>query len=422
MKPMGALCLKMCVATVLAAIGLLPGPGATPLHAAEPKPGTHFEVSAKALPQPYASPSVSNSPRLVERPENLRPVAPPGFEVTLFAEGLDHPRNLLVAANGDVLLAESRPGRITLLRDSDGDGRADLSRTFASGFRLPHGLALDDGFFYVADTQAIWRFPYHPGDDVVRGPETRVTARGAFGDLGGHWTRNLAIHPLDGRLFVSIGSEGNLAEEPLPRASIQVFNADGSGQRTYANGLRNPVGIAFHPDSAELFTVVNERDGLGDELVPDYLTAVVDGAFYGWPYAYSGSHPQPGFADLRPDLVAASRLPDLLFRSHSAPIGLTFYDGMTFPQKYRGDAFVALRGSWNADLPRGYFVARVPFQNGKPVGGYEVFLSGFRLDTRTSGRAEVWGRPTGVATTPDGGLLISDDSGGTLWLVRWRGK
>ncbi len=416
--------LSACLRTVVLSMAIAHWPSFAvfPTQAADPVPGTQFSIPAEELPQPYASPSASNSPRLVRRPSNQKPVVPDGFEVTLFAENLGHPRNLIVAANGDVLLAESRPGRITLLRDSDGDGRADLIDTFVAGFRLPHGLALATGALYIADARAIWRLPYHPGDESARGRATRITAKGAFGDPGGHWTRNLAIHPLDGRLFVSIGSEGNLAEEPLPRASIQVFDPDGSGQRTYASGLRNPVGIAFHPSSGALYTVVNERDGLGDELVPDYLTAVEEGAFYGWPYAYSGNHPQPGFADLRPDLVAAARLPDLLFRSHSAPIGLTFYDGASFPQDYHGDAFVALRGSWNADLPRGYFVARVPFRNGRPLGGYEVFMSGFRLDDKPAGRAEVWGRPTGVAVTPGGGLLVSDDSGGTLWLVRWRGE
>ena len=244
-----------------------------------------------------------------------------------------------------------------------------------------------------------------------------MTPRGAFGSPGGHWTRNLVFSRDGRRFFVAVGSRANLAEEPAPRATVQVFDADGSGQRTYASGLRNPVGIAFYPGTDDLYVVVNERDGLGDELVPDYLTRVRDGDFFGWPYAYLGANPQPGFADRRPGLVARSKRPDVLFRSHSAPIGLVFYDAGQFPREYRGDAFVALRGSWNASRPRGYMVARVPFENGRPAGAYEAFATGFWAAGER--RARVWGRPAGLAIAADGSLLIADDTGGVVWRVSY---
>ena len=197
----------------------------------------------------------------------------------------------------------------------------------------------------------------------------------------------------------------------------QVFDLDGGGQRTFASGLRNPVGIAFRPGGDALYVVVNERDGVGDEMVPDYLTRIEDGDFFGWPYAYLGPNPQPGYGDRRPDLVARTKLPDVLFRSHSAPIGLVFYDGKSFPDDYRGDAFVALRGSWNAAVPRGYMIVRVPFEDGRPAGGYQVFATGFW--ERGENTASVWGRPAGLAVAADGSLLIADDTGGVIWRISY---
>ena len=218
---------------------------------------------------------------------------------------------------------------------------------------------------------------------------------------------------------MAVGSAGNIGEERAPRAPVQVFEADGSNGRTFASGLRNPVGIAHYPGTDHLFVVVNERDGLGDELVPDYLTRVTEGDFFGWPYAYTGRNPQPGYADKRPDLVARSKTPDLLFRSHSAPLGLVFYDDEAFPKDYHGDAFVALHGSWNAAVPRGYMVVRVPFELGRPTGGYEAFATGFRAGGAQ--RAKVWGRPAGLAVAADGSLLIADDVADVIWRVSYGG-
>ena len=345
---------------------------------------------------------------------------PGGFHANLFADGLRNARWLAVAPNGDVFLAEPGPGIVTVLRDETGSGRATKRATFAAGFEAPHGIAFRPGFIYIADTRAVWRIPYTDGDETAHGAPEQVTPTGALGDGSGHWTRNLAFAP-DGRHFyVSIGSSSNLAEDPEPRATVRIFDLDGSGGHTFASGLRNPVGIAFQPGTGTLYTVVNERDGLGDGLVPDYLTHLQDGGFYGWPYSYLGQHPQPRFAERRPDLVQRAIAPDLLFRAHSAPLGLAFYTGTQFPPAYRGDAFVALHGSWNSAKPTGYMVVRVPFKDGKPAGSYEIFASGFWV--AGDSRAEVWGRPVGLAIAKDGSLLIADDVGNAVWRVSYTGK
>ncbi|MBX9635848.1 MAG: PQQ-dependent sugar dehydrogenase, partial [Magnetospirillum sp.] len=362
---------------------------ALPVFAAEPKPGDRFSVDPNGLPLPHATPSRANPAEIVARPKGAGLVVPAGWQATLFAEGLDHPRNLLVLPDGSVLVAEQRADKLTRLVDSTGDGRADQRSIFADGFAEPFGLAFHDGAVWVADTRRVWRLPWQPGADRVdqRDP---VTETGALGDDRGHSTRSLVFAPDGKHFYVGIGSRANLAEEAAPRATVQEFRRDGSGQRSFASGLRNPVGMAFRSD--ELWAVVNERDGLGDELVPDYLTQVEDGAFYGWPYAYMGPHPQPGFAERAPDKVKAARMPDVLFRSHSAPLGLAFLDG---------DAYVGLHGSWNRSQPIGYVVARVPFKDGKPEGYYEVFASGFTVSV-----GKVWGRPVGIAAAPDGSLYV----------------
>lgn len=381
-------------------------------------PGKTFEIRPGDLPQPYATPSSGNSPDRVRRPAGAVPWVPPGYEANLFAENLDHARWLAVAETGEVFLAESRAGKVTLLIDTDGDGKADKRSTFVDGHDAPHGLALHGGNLYVADLDGVWRYPWVSGSMRARAKGERITPRGAFGDSGGHWTRNIAIAPDGKRFYVSIGSAGNIDEEPAPRATVKEFRIDGSGGRVFASGLRNPVGIAFHPGTGALYTVVNERDGLGDGLVPDYLTAITDGAFYGWPYAYIGPNPQPGFADRRPDLVRRTSVPDVLFESHSAPMAVLFAKGGSFPREWQDDAFVALRGSWNASVPTGYKVVRIPFENGHPTGTYENFVTGFRLDEpgrRTTAR--VWGRPVGMALAKDGSLLIAVDVDRSIWRV-----
>lgn len=383
---------------------------------AEQIPGTRIQVRADGLPPPYATPTASNPPKRYAVP--LKPPfrTPPGFSVNLFADDLSNARWLLVAPNGDVLLAESGPGWILLLRDTDNDGVADMRSTFAEGFHTPHGLAIEGDYLYVADTAAVWQIPYRVGDDKASGPARPITPRDALGEVKNHWTRNLVFSPDGSRFFVAIGSRNNVAEEPSPHATIQSFGADGQNQQDFATGLRNPVGMAFYPGTDDLYAVVNERDNLGDGLVPDYLTRVEPGGFYGWPYSYIGKNPQPNLSG-PPELIERAIVPDLLFRAHSAPLGLVFYEGRQFPEQYRGDAFVALHGSWNSAKPTGYMVARVPFKDGRPQGYYESFLTGFWMGGNE--RAYVFGRPVGLAVAKDGALLVADDGANVIWRVSY---
>ncbi|MBM3568333.1 MAG: sorbosone dehydrogenase family protein [Alphaproteobacteria bacterium] len=402
-----------------AALGLLAVLAACAAWAsADLAPGVRFKIGPADLPAPHATPSVSNGAIPVPRPADAQLRVPPGFEARLFAANLSHPRWLAVAPNGDVLLAESSAGKLTLLRDADGDGRPELVTSFVDGLARPHGMAFHGDWLYVADTERVWRIPYRAGDTRARARPEAVTADGALGPGSGHWTRNVVVDPAGRHLYVAIGSRGNIAEEPLPRATIQRFLLDGSGQASFALGLRNPIGIAFHPATGRLWTVVNERDGLGDGLVPDYLAEVVEGAHYGWPHAYLGGHLDPRYGRERPDIVARARAPELWFVSHSAPIGLAFYDGAMFPPEYRGDAFVALQGSWNSAKPVGYMLARVPFKDGRPLGHYESFATGFWV--AGSETARVIGKPAGVAVARDGALLVADDVGRALWRISYR--
>lgn len=399
---------------LLGALWVMPAMAQTP-----EEPGQPFHLRFEDLPAPAPATGSRNPPDVVARQETDHLRVPPGFSVNLFAEGLDHPRWMTIAPNGDVLLAETREGRITLLRDADGDGVAELRETFASGYQRPHGMAFHDGDLYVADLQAVWRVPYVLGATSVSGREP-VTERGALGTPNGHWTRNIVFSADGEYFFVAIGSRTNISEEPVPRATVQRFRVDGSEQITFAGGLRNPVGIAIYPGTDEIYVVVNERDGYGDDMVPDYLTRVQEGEFYGWPYAYLGPHPDPEFGSLRPDLVEATRAPDVLFQAHSAPTGLLFYDGEQFPARYRNGAFVSHRGSWNRAEPTGYRIAFVPFEDGRPTGGYQSFATGFwRAGEDT---AQVWGRPVGLVVAQDGSLLVADDAGRAVWRITYTGE
>jgi glucose/arabinose dehydrogenase len=372
----------------------------------------HHEIRADRLPPPFATQSAGNPPIVVGAPSDARLHVPPGFRVNVFASGFDDPRTMLLAPNGDVLVAEPGGGKITVLRDANHDGVAEQRSTFASGLDEPFGLALHGGFLYVGNENAVVRFTYRPGQTAAQGrPQTITPLPG-----GGHSTRGLLFNRDATKLFVSVGSASNVSVEGPPRASIVVMNPDGSGRRTFASGLRNPIGMALDPSSGALWTVVNERDGLGDDLVPDFATEVRDGAFYGWPYAYIGQHEDPRRDGERRDLVAKAIVPSLLIQSHSAPIGMTFYEGSMFPPEYRGNAFVALHGSWNRSRRTGYKIIRIPFKNGHPTGGYDDFLAGWMLD-ETSRR--VWGRPACLLVLGDGSLLISDDGAGKIWRVSY---
>lgn len=377
-----------------------------------------IEIKVEDLPQPYASQSATQPPQLIPRPAQAQLQVPPGFEVNIFAQGLSLPRWLTVAPNGDVFLAESRDHRIRLLRDADRDGQAEVNTLFAKELNQPFGMAIspDQKYFYIANTDAVVRFPYQPGQLQIKGKPQRITQLPGQG-YRQHWTRNLIFSPDGQKLYVTVGSESNADPEPLPRASIQEMNPDGSDRRTYAFGLRNPVGLALNPVTQRLFTTVNERDGLGDDLVPDYLTSVQLGGFYGWPYSYLGANRDPRLPR-QPQLEEKVIAPDLLFQAHSAALGLVFYQGQNFPRSYHRDAFVAFRGSWNRSQGTGYKVVRVPFnEQGQPQGYYQDFVTGWLVNPKIP---EAWGRPVGLAIALDGSLLITDESGGIIWRVSYR--
>jgi glucose/arabinose dehydrogenase len=401
-------------------------------------PGVAHHITETDLPPPYATDSAGNSPHIVPPPLGVLPQVPTGFKVSRYATGLSGPRVLRVAPNGDVFVAESLAGRISVLRPDD-EGASTVARTvFAHDLEQPFGIAFyppgpNPQYVYIAETTELVRFAYHVGDRVASGrPEVILSGL----PDGGHWTRDVVVAPDGKRLFLSIGSASNAGEglgasDPGTRAAFEaahgkgaaagyeqgradVLSLDPNGRdvRVYATGLRNCSGEAIAPGSSTLWCVTNERDGLGDNLPPDYVTHVQQGAFFGWPWYYIGSHPDPRHAGERPDLAAAVTVPDVLIQPHSAPLGITFYEGAQFPADYRGDAFVTLHGSWNRSLRTGYKVIRVRMENGQATGRYEDFITGF-----VTAAGGVWGRPVGVAVAQDGALLMSEDANGTIWRV-----
>lgn len=371
------------------------------------------------LPPPHATASVNNPPTVVPRPEGAVLTVPPGFTIAEWADSLSNPRIVTVAPNGDVFVAESQANRVTVLRDGDGDGRPETRSMFADGLRQPFGIALyppgpNPTHVYVANTDSVVRYAYSNGQLKASGAPETIVPDLPGGGYNQHWTRNVVFRPDGAKMYVSVGSQGNVAEEEEKRAAVLEYNPDGSGYRVFAAGLRNPVGLAFNPVGGALWAAVNERDGLGDDLVPDYATAVRDGGFYGWPWYYIGQNRDPRMAE-KPDRKARTLLPDVLFESHSAALGIDFYNGALFPASYRNSAFVALHGSWNRSARSGYLVARIPFgAGGKPVGGYEEFVTGWKTPD-----GKVWGRPVDVAVAADGSLLITDDGAGKIWRVTY---
>jgi len=380
------------------------------------------------LPAPFATPSVRNTSKVIGWPKGRMPTAAPGFEVSLFAENLDNPRSAYVLPNGDVLVVEAtrewpdrpdRPeksaNRITLFRDTNKDGKPDVREVFLTGLNMPHGMLLLGNWFYVGNTNGVVRYPYRPGQTRIEGKGEKILDLPA----GGHYTRNLLADAAGRKIYVAVGSASNVDEEnqwekDQRRAGILEINPDGSGMRIFATGLRNAVGMDWEPKTKALWTVVNERDLLGDDLVPDYLTSVRQGAFYGWPYSYFGQIEDPRKKGQRPDLVAKAITPDYALGSHVAALGLAFYNGQSFPQRYHGGAFIGMHGSWNRSKMVGYKVAFVRFENGKPAGPLEDILTGFIANEKTF---EAYGRPVGVTVWTDGSLLVADDSGKKVWRV-----
>ncbi len=386
-----------------------------------------IQVTLADLPAPYSTRSAGKPPNIVPIPANPTLKVPRGFQVNVFAEGLDRPRWLALTPTGDVLVTETRQNRIRLLRDTDGDGVADRNQVFATsanGLDIPFGMTFSQDAFFLGNTNAVLRFPYRPGQERLTGVGQKITDLPG-GGYNQHWTRNVLISPNQRQLYVSIGSRSNNDAEALPRASVQVMNLDGSDRQTFAYGLRNPVGLAFHPQTGDLYTTVNERDGMGDDLVPDYFTRIQAGEFYGWPYAYlSPNLPDPNYVrngkSVKPDLVAQTRTPDVLFKSHSAALGLQFYTGNTFPERYRNGAFVAFRGSWNRDQGTGYKVVFIPFnREGRPRGHYEDFMTGFLLNPTGP---DTWGRPVGLLVLPDGSLLVTEEANGRIYRIQYQGS
>jgi glucose/arabinose dehydrogenase len=390
------------------------------------KPGTFHKITVADLPPPYATKSSSNGPDLVARPQNVWPVAPAGFKVELYATGLDNPRTLRTAPNGDIFLAESEADRIRVFRGLTGDGKPEQIAVFASGLKGPYGLAFyppgpDPQWLYVGNTADIVRFPYHSGDLKASGAPEHIA------DLphqGGHWTRAITFSQDGKKLFVGVGSASNVDDPDThpaekDRADILVCDPANCVLKVYAYGIRNAGGgIAIDPQTAELWCSVNERDALGDNLVPDYITHVQEGGFYGWPWWYMGGHQDPRHAGAHPELKDKAIVPDVLLQPHNASLEFTFYAGQQFPAEYKGDIFAAEHGSWNRAVRAGYEVIRVPLhQKGDASGEYEDFLTGFVLPD-----GNVWGRPVGVTVTPDGSLLVSDDGSNSIWRISYTGK
>lgn len=385
-------------------------------------PGAVRHITIKDLPQPFATESATNGPKVVARPENAWPKTLPGFKVNLFASGLTNPRIMRIAPNGDIFLAETSAGDIKVFRGMTADGTPEQVKVFATGLNTPFGIAFyplgkNPEWVYVANMDSVVRFPYHNGEMTSSGPPQHLL------DLpsgGHHRSRDIVFSPDGKKMFVSVGSDQNVDDAPTEknRADILELNPDGSGLRVYGSGIRNPVGIAINPTTGELWCSVNERDGLGNNLVPDYITHVQDGGFYGWPWWYMGGNQDPRMAGKHPELKDKVITPDVILQPHNASLEMTFYDGKQFPAEYAGDIFAAEHGSWNRSPRAGYEVIRVPLhQTGHAAGEYEDFLTGFVVDDQS-----VWGRPVGVAVAPDGSLLVSDDASGSIWRVSYAGK
>ncbi len=405
-------------------------------------PGIRRQITPADMPAP-SSEVKANFSTITAPPEGATPKVPAGFTVERFAE-LQKPRLIRVAPNGDIFIAETAAGQVRVLRAADGASKPSETSVFAKDLSGPFGIAFypvgpDPHYVYIANQGSVVRFPYHSGDLKAAGPaETIVPTL----PTGGHSTRDIVFSPDGMKLYISVGSRGNdaeMMEKPSPeliraaeaerglgaswgdetwRADVLVTSPDGkAGLKSYANGIRNCVGLAIEPTTGDLWCATNERDSLGDNLPPDYATRVKEGGFYGWPWFYIGSHQDPRHQDERADLEGKITVPDVLIQPHSAPLGIAFYTGGQFPAAYKGDAFVALHGSWNRADRTGYKVVRLILKDGKPTGEYEDFLTGLVI-----GDKGVWGRPVGVAVAHDGTLLVSEDGNGAVWRVSYTGK
>ncbi|HTB97010.1 MAG TPA: PQQ-dependent sugar dehydrogenase [Terracidiphilus sp.] len=392
-------------------------------------PGTRRHLTVADLPAPKEDESVDNGPSVVARPANAWPIAPKGFKVDLFATGLDNPRLLRVAPNGDLFLAESGSGKIKVFRGVGADGKPQQVSVFAEGLSEPFGIAFypsgpNPQWIYIGDTDAVVRFPYQNGDLKARGAMQSLTDLPGGGRLrgGGHWTRDVIFSKDGTKMFASVGSHSNVDDsdthpEEFHRADVLEFTPEGKFLKVYAWGIRNCVGEAINPITGELWCSTNERDGLGNNLVPDYITHVTEGGFYGWPWWYMGGHQDPRHVGKHPELGSKVITPDIVLNPHFASLEFMFYSGSQFPAEFKGDGFACEHGSWNRAQRSGYEVIRLPMHGGHATGEYEDFLTGFVLPDGT-----VWGRPVGVAQAPDGSLFVSDDGSRSIWHVSYTGK
>ena len=389
------------------------------------EPGKTRKITVQDLPAPYATATASNGPQVVARPSGAWPKAPAGFTVQQYATGLYNPRLIRTAPNGDFFLAESSAGDIKVFRGITSDGKPERVDTFAAGLNEPYGIAFyppgnNPQWIYVGDTESVVRFPYKNGDMKASGPPEHIV------DLphgSGHWTRDLQFTADGKKMFVAVGSASNVDDpdttpQEKNRADILEFSPDGSDMRVYAYGIRNAGGgLAINPKTGELWCSVNERDGLGDNLVPDYITHVEEGGFYGWPWWYIGNHQDPRHEGKHPELKDKAIVPDVLLQPHNASLEMTFYEGKQFPSEYQGDIFASEHGSWNRSVRTGYEVIRVPLhQTNRATGDYEDFLTGFVVDN-----GHVWGRPVGITVAQDGSLLVTDDGSNSIWRVSYTG-
>jgi glucose/arabinose dehydrogenase len=402
------------------------------------RPGVRRLIRPGDLPRPYVTKSASNSGGLAERPQDAKPKLPPGFSAELIASGIDNPRVVRVAPNGDLFVADSEANQVRVYRLAEGSAKPAQDGIFAGNLNQPYGIAFyppgnDPQWVYVANSDSVVRFAYRSSDLKASGdPETIVDNIPA----NHHWTRDIAFSPDGTTLYLSVGSGSNVAQDmgkepegglgawakskPLGaawgsedgRADVLAFDPDGKNRRIVATGLRNCSGMTVQPATGALWCVVNERDALGDNVPSEYATVVKDGAFYGWPWYYIGNNEDPRHKGERPDLAGKADIPDVLMQAHSAPLNIAFYDGKNFPAEYKGDAFVTLHGSWNRGNRTGYKVVRLLFRDGKSTGEYEDFITGFVVSN-----GEVWGRPVGVAVASDGALIVTEDGNGTIWRV-----